>query len=74
LKRICAGGATGGGKGNPKLAIEDVAQRAEGLLCLTGCAEGAARDVARALGFAPEDVDRISELLAGGASSDIMRA
>jgi DNA-directed DNA polymerase III PolC len=41
LSRLISTGQMAGSKGNPKLSIEDVAQHARGLLCLTGCREGA---------------------------------
>ncbi len=41
LSRLISIGQLAGSKGNPRLAIEDVARHAGGLLCLTGCPQGA---------------------------------
>ena len=41
LSRLIAVGQLAGTKGAPRLTIEDVAQHAGGLLCLTGCRQGA---------------------------------
>jgi error-prone DNA polymerase len=41
LSRLISQGQMQGEKGAPRLAIEDVAQHAQGLLCLTGCRQGA---------------------------------
>ena len=41
LSRLISIGQLAGSKGNPRLAIEDVARHAGGLLCLTGCRQGA---------------------------------
>ncbi len=41
LSRLISIGQLAGSKGKPRLAIEDVARHAGGLLCLTGCRQGA---------------------------------
>jgi error-prone DNA polymerase len=41
LSRLISVGQLAGSKGAPRLTIEDVAQHAGGLLCLTGCRQGA---------------------------------
>ncbi|MCS6845637.1 MAG: error-prone DNA polymerase [Caldilineales bacterium] len=46
LCRLISVGHLAGAKGQPRLTIEDVARHAEGLLCLSGCRQGA---VAQAL-------------------------
>src|SRR5512142_1807473 len=46
LSRLISAGQIAGSKGAPRLTIEDVARHADGLLCLSGCRQGA---VAQAL-------------------------
>ncbi len=41
LSRLISVGQLAGTKGNPQLTIEDVARHAGGLLCLSGCRQGA---------------------------------
>src|SRR5512133_41375 len=41
LSRLISTGHLAGAKGAPRLTIEDVAQHAAGLLCLSGCRQGA---------------------------------
>ena len=41
LSRLISRGQLAGSKGRPVLTIEEVAQQAAGLLCLTGCRRGA---------------------------------
>ena len=41
LSRLIAIGQLAGTKGSPRLAIEDIARHAAGLLCLSGCRQGA---------------------------------
>ncbi len=61
LSRLISMGQLAGVKGAPRLAIEDVARHADGLLCLTGCRQGA---VAAAL-LAAEDGTRLAQAAAG---------
>jgi DNA-directed DNA polymerase III PolC len=41
LSRLISMGQLAGTKGSPRLAIEDIARHATGLLCLSGCRQGA---------------------------------
>ncbi len=73
LSRLISVGQLAGTKGAPALTIEDVAQHAEGLLCLSGCRQGAvaqavlADDAGRAR--APRASWRRSSAATGSGSS-----